>query len=128
MASDPVTAVVLLGDGIWFKPGAEAVSVTVTKREELSNCLDTKVESGSIGALHIIIEAKSVQTLFEPDAMQSFAHLLRPEAEVYCHLLGNPAEEDVDSFKMALVLANLRIESQQMGEGNSVILVAKSVS
>ena len=126
-SEDTVTAVILVGDGIWFKPGAEALSVTITQREELSSCLESKAENGSIGALHIIIQANSVQSLFDPDAMQSFVPLFRPEAEVYCHILGNPGEEDIDVFKMALVLANLRIESQQKGEGNSEIIVAKSV-
>lgn len=128
MNSDAVTVVILIGDGIFFKPGAEAISATVTKRQDLSNCLQqSKVENGSIGALHIIIEAKSVHTLFDPDAIISFVPLLHPHVEVCCHILGNPAEEDVDVFKMAFVLANLRIEKQEKGEGNSEIIVAKLV-
>ena len=90
MSSDPTTAVILIGDGIFFKPGSDALSVTITKREELSNCLDSKAEKSSIGAMHLIIQAASVSTLFDPDAIHSFAPLFRSDGEMYVHILGNP--------------------------------------
>lgn len=121
------TAVVLIGDGIFFKPASDAISATVTKKEDLSSCLETKAEKSSIDSFHLIMQSSSIATLFDPEAIQAFVPLFRPNAEIFVHLMGNPGEEDVDTIKMALVLANIRIEGIQNGEGGAQILAAKLV-
>ena len=125
MSSESTTAVVLLGGGIFFKPASDAISATVTKKEELSSCLETKAEKSSIDNFHLIMQASSISPLFDADAIQSFVPLLNTDAEVVVHIMGAPGEEDVDTIKMALVLANMRIEGIQDGEGGAQILTAK---
>ncbi len=120
-SEEPNTAVVLIGNDIFFKPGSNAISATTTKREDLSTCLESKAEPSSLDSFHLIMKASSVATLFDPDALSSFLPLLRPNAEFVVHIMENPGEEDVDTVKMALVLANLRVESQQAGEGALII-------
>eukprot|EP00551_Chaetoceros_affinis_P007581 CAMPEP_0203662970 /NCGR_PEP_ID=MMETSP0090-20130426/750_1 /ASSEMBLY_ACC=CAM_ASM_001088 /TAXON_ID=426623 /ORGANISM="Chaetoceros affinis, Strain CCMP159" /LENGTH=128 /DNA_ID=CAMNT_0050525827 /DNA_START=55 /DNA_END=441 /DNA_ORIENTATION=- len=120
-SEEPNTAVVLIGNDIFFKPGSNAISATITKREDLSTCLESKAEPSSLDSFHLIMKASSVPTLFDPDALSSFVPLLRPSAEVIVHIMDNPGEEDIDTVKVALVLANLRVESQQTGEGAYIV-------
>jgi hypothetical protein len=125
--SEAATAVVLIGNGIFFKPAKEAISATTTKLEELSTCLDGKAEPSSIGTFHLIMKASSVATLFDADAMSKFATLMIAGGDLVVHIMENPGEEDVDTVKMALVLANFRIQGVQNGEGGAQLLVAKLV-
>lgn len=127
MSSESTTAVVLLGDGIFFKPASDAISATVTKKEELSSCLETKAEKSSIDNFHLIMQASSIAPLFDSDALQGIAPFLNHGADVVVHIMGAPGEEDVDTVKMALVLASMRIEGIENGEGGAQILTAKLV-
>mmetsp|Transcript_18986 Transcript_18986/g.23921 ORF Transcript_18986/g.23921 Transcript_18986/m.23921 type:complete len:127 (+) Transcript_18986:88-468(+) len=116
------TAVVVLGNDTFFKPSFPGVcSATVTKREDLSTCLNTEAGPSSLSFLHIVMKAMTLSALFDPGALSSFLPLLRPNAEVIVHIMDYPGEEDVDTVRMALVLANLRIESEEEVMGATII-------
>lgn len=126
MSPDPATAVILIGNDIFFKPASDAISATITSREELSTCLDSKnVEPASIESFHLIMRSQSVDTLFDPDAIQSLVPLFSPDAQVCVHIMSSPGEEHIETVKMALVLANLRIEGIHDGGNDTQIVLAK---
>ena len=85
----PNTAIVLIGNEIFFKPGGNVISATVTKREDLSTCLDSRAGPSSLDSLHLIMKASSVPTLLDADALSSFVPHLRPSAEVIVHITDN---------------------------------------
>jgi hypothetical protein len=126
--SESVTAVVTIGEGVFFQPSIEAFSATVTHRQELLTCLDSRmIDKANIDTLHMIMQTKSMSALYDPDALQTILPSIRSNAEIFIHVLGNPGEEDVDTVKMSLVLASCRIEAVQDGEGGSKIVVARLV-
>ncbi len=123
---DPTTVVILIGNDIFFRPSVDSMSVHVTQREDLNNCLESQ-KASSIGALHLVMKEGSVETLFDPDAIQSFAPLLCSDADICVHIMDNPGDERIEKVKMALVLASLKIVTQEDGGNGTQIVVAKKI-
>ena len=122
------TAVILIGnESCFFKPMIHGIhSATISEREELSTCLESEVEASSLESLHIVMQAMSVSTLFDPTAVSSLVPFLCPNAKVMIHIIGHPGEEDVDTVRVALVLANLNITSEEEVMGGTIV-TAKSL-
>jgi hypothetical protein len=127
------TAVIVLGDAMFFRPTGEEddgiVSATVTEKEQLSTCL-AHVAVGTLHTVHVIVKAASLDGLYDPEAMRAhIAPLLRPNGIVVFHALEHAADEEhVEAIALSLVLAGLRIELVEDGAaGGAKIVTARKV-
>lgn len=124
-AQQPTTAIIVLGDAMMFQPSDEVLSVTITAKEEMSNCMHN-VAADSIEALHVVLRASSIGILYDENAIGSFVSCLRKNAEVTVHLLNNPSESDLQTIKMSLVMAGLRIDEEAVGSDGSNVVTARN--
>mmetsp|Transcript_10189 Transcript_10189/g.11830 ORF Transcript_10189/g.11830 Transcript_10189/m.11830 type:complete len:177 (-) Transcript_10189:393-923(-) len=125
--SEPTTAVIVLGDAIIFRPSNEVLSATIFSKEALASCLDKQAEPSSISSLHLIVKANSISTLYDADAIPNFVPVLSPGAEFSVHVMENASDEDIDTIKISLVLANFRVVNEELHEGGTRVLTAKLV-
>mmetsp|Transcript_15561 Transcript_15561/g.18968 ORF Transcript_15561/g.18968 Transcript_15561/m.18968 type:complete len:177 (+) Transcript_15561:189-719(+) len=125
--SEPTTAVIVLGDAIIFRPSNEVLSATIFSKEALASCLDNQAEPSSISSLHLIVKANSISTLYDADAIPNFVPVLSPGAEFSVHVMENASDEDIDTIKISLVLANFRVVNEELHEGGTRVLTAKLV-
>jgi len=120
---------------MFFKPTAEVLSATVTKKEDLATCLDAAptspfwLDSNTLEVIHVVAKSLDMNRLFDPNAIASLAPYLKPGAELTVHVLANEGEksgeDDSETVKMSLVLAGLRIESEEEAADGSRTLTAK---
>ena len=136
MANQPTTALIVLGNAMFFQPEANVLSATLTSREEFASCLQSNGAAlDSLDVVHIVVRSCDVSTLYDPDAVSSFIPILRPGAQMTVHALpadGGQEDEqtpvqpgDVDIIRMSLALAGLHLQVEAEGENGAWMLTAR---
>mmetsp|Transcript_24017 Transcript_24017/g.48605 ORF Transcript_24017/g.48605 Transcript_24017/m.48605 type:complete len:147 (-) Transcript_24017:214-654(-) len=136
--SQPTTALIVLGDAMFFQAESDDVlSITImqAEKEYLCGCLEArKAAQASLDNIHIVVKCTNFSTLYDPEAIKSFEPYLRPGAAMTVHILANtdvgskPGEDDIDAARMSLVLGGLRMEVEQAAQDDSWVLTAKKPS
>jgi len=129
----PSTVLVMLGP-LHFdhSKNADVLSVKITTPEELKESIEkaaNMLEPDSLDTFHVILKSSTVSSLFDEIVLTSFVDALRADSEITIHVLGSedmPVQPgDVEEIRMALLMANLRLLSEEGDEGGSLILSAK---
>ena len=130
------TAIVVLGNAMFFKPESEQVlSITLHDKERLSTCFDDDTTiivpgSESLESLHIVVKSNDIDRLYDTEALssESIGGRLKPGAQVVFHILseGGTAFGGAETIRMSLVLGSFRLHSEnEDAEGNIIIVGVK---
>jgi len=126
--SQPNTALIVLGDAMFFNPETtEVLAVTITAKENLATSLQ-QAETASLETLHLVVKSADITRLYDSDAIASLVPALQPNAEVTVHVLnpgGQPEEDVIATVRTSLVLGGLRLEVEQAGPDGSWIITAR---
>ena len=125
--NEPFTALIVLSHSIIFKPDANVLHIVVQDQEDLASCL-TLVEESALNALHLVVRAMDVGSMFDPNAFKEWAPKLMAGAELSIHIVADGAQvadDDVDMMRMSLVMAELRLEGQEEQPDGSKIVVGR---
>lgn len=124
----PTTAIVVLGEAMFFKPQANVISITLFYREQFREALDQMAAPDSLEVMHIVVRSIDLKTLYDPEAIKEFVPCLKGGAELMVHVLvgenQTSGDEDGETVRESLVLAGLRIQSEVMTENGSRIVTA----
>lgn len=128
--TQPTTAIVVLGEAMFFKPQARVISVTLFQREQFKEALDKMAGPESLEIMHVVVKAKEIEKLYDPGAIPEFFPCLKPGCEFNVHIVVGEAEQagddDVGEIKTSLVLSGLRLRSDQIaGDGSRIVTAVK---
>jgi hypothetical protein len=119
------TALIVLGEALFFQPEDETVlSLTVTNAGEMTPSLlaEFHIPLDSLEVLHIIVKSSGIVRLYNSDAIASYVTFLKAGGELTVHVLGHegsPSDDDYETIRASLVLAELWIESHgEMADGS----------
>mmetsp|Transcript_12629 Transcript_12629/g.18382 ORF Transcript_12629/g.18382 Transcript_12629/m.18382 type:complete len:143 (-) Transcript_12629:196-624(-) len=127
------SALLTLGDAMFFKPTDEVICERVTAKEDLVGALDGKAEDSSLDVIHIVVGEKDFDRLYDEDSISAFQPLLKDGGELTVHLLcgdGRMAGEDsMNTIQASLVVGGLRFEQLAQGiEDGSYAFTARKGS
>lgn len=126
--AQPTTAIVVLGEAMFFKPQAHVISITLFQREQFRDALDQMAVHDSLDTMHVVVKTSELDALYDPEAIKEFYPCLKVGAELAVHVIvgenETPGEEDGSIVRTSLVLAGLRVQDESMGADGSRILTA----
>ena len=134
----PSTVVIMLGS-MNFEPveTVDILSLKIQNPDERSEVLEKaskNIGPNSLDALHVLLKSSSVSSLFDQSILTSFYDGIIPGKEVSIHVLPESAAladdmpvqaGDVDSIRMALVMAGLMLQVEQEHEGSWILTATK---
>ena len=115
----------------------DILSLKIQNPDERSGILEKASESikpNSLEAIHILLKASSVSSLFDQSILTYFYEGIIPGKEVTIHVLPESAAladdmpvqaGDVDSIRMALVMSGLMLQVEQEHEGSWLLTATK---
>ena len=120
----PTTALVVLGNAMFFQPEGDVLAVTILSKTALPGAL-SHANPDSLEDIHIIVKGSELSEMYDEDALTKFRPLLKAEGKVTFHVLQNPSPEQMDTIKMSLVMAQFKILAEQDGPDGSMIMVGQ---
>ncbi len=127
--AQPTTAIVVLGEAMFFRPEAHVISITLFLKEQFKDALDKMAVPDSLETMHVVLKSKEVNKLYDGDAIPIFVPFLKNGAEFLVHLLVGENEqvgdEEVGTVRMSLIMGGLRLESDVPGADGSRIITCK---
>ena len=134
----PSTVVIMLGS-MNFEPveTVDILSLKIQNPDERSEVLEKaskNIGPNSLDALHVLLKSSSVSSLFDQSILTSFYDGIIPGKEVSIHVLPESAAladdmpvqaGDVDSIRMALVMAGFMLQVEQEHEGSWILTATK---
>ena len=113
----PTTAVILLGEGIFFQPEAYVICLSIFERSALVNCLKTAAADESLETLHLIVQSNQVDAKYDPDCVAPFVTKLKPGGQWTTHVMLQEFQVEVSddaiaAVKESIVLGGLRIQEE----------------
>lgn len=129
---DPKTALIVLGEAMYFQPSADVVSVTILAKSALKTAL-TSVAPACLENLHVVVKGVDVSNMYDADALPVLVEALQPNGTVTAHLLVSAegvkaSDEDVDTLRTSFVMAGLRLGGEEENPDGSKILVGQKQS
>lgn len=128
----PKTALIVVGDAMFFQPTKEVVSVTILAKSAMKTAL-TSVANKSLENLHLVVKGVDVSTMHDGDAITVYADSLQEDGTISAHLLvsnegAKPAEEDLQTVKTSFVMAGLKIVGETQNPDGSIVLTGQKSS
>ena len=127
--AQPTTAIVVLGEGNFFKPHAHIISITLFLREQFKDALDQMAVHDSLDTMHVVVKTSELEALYDPEAIKEFYPYLKAGAEFIVHVIvgenETSGEEDGVAVRLSLVLGGLRFKDQVLGGDGSRIVTAR---
>jgi hypothetical protein len=96
--AQPTTAIVVLGEAMFFKPQANVISITLFYREQFREALDQMAVPDSLEIMHIVVRSSDLNSLYDPEAIKEFVPCLKGGAELMVHVL--VGENQTSGMKM----------------------------
>jgi len=128
--AQPTTAVIMLGEGIFLRPEAQVLSLSILEGSALAGCLATAAAPASLDAIHLIVKAHQVRSKYDETCVTELATKLCPGGEWTVHILLEEGQQEVDAdvvetFQSSFVLGGLMIAGEGTGEDGSKTVTAR---
>jgi hypothetical protein len=121
--AQPTTAICVLGEAMFFRPEAHVISITLFLKEQFKDALDRMAVPDSLETMHVVIQNKDVNTLYDGDAIPVFVPFLKAGADFIVHIIVGENEqvgdEEVETVRTSLIMGGLRLESDVPGADGS---------
>ena len=126
----PTTAIIVLGDAMFFKPQAHVISITLLQREQFADALDQMAEPDSLEMIHVAVRTNDLSELYDPDALPNFVPYLKAGSVFTVHIIAGEnqvsGEDDSATIRLSLVMAGLRFKlDSPQGDGSRTITAVK---
>ena len=118
----PTTAIIVLGEAMFFKPQANVISITLLQREQFAEALDQMAGPDSLDILHVAVKSNDLSQLYDPEALPNFVPCLKAGALFSVHVISSEnqisGEDDSAMIRLSFVMAGLRFKSDMpQGDG-----------
>ena len=126
----PTTAIIVLGEAMFFKPQANVISITLLQREQFVEALDQMARPESLETLHVAVKSADLSQLYDPEALPNFVLCLKAGASFSVHVIAGEnqvsGEDDSAMIRLSFVMAGLRFKSDlPQGDGSRIISAVK---
>ena len=125
----PTTAVVTLGEAMFFRPSSEVITITLLYKHQFKDALDQMAVPDSLETMHVVIMYKDIESLYDGDAIPVFLPFLKAGADFMVHILVGEHEQVgdfwVDEVKTSLVMGGLRLVGDSPGPNGSRVISTK---
>lgn len=130
-SSQPKTALIVLGDAMFFQPSSDVISVTILAPSAMKTAL-TSAQACSLETIHVVVKGVSVSTLYDPESIPILCNYLVPNGQLTAHVLVSaegtkPVADDLEGIKTSLVLAGLRIVDETENPDGSRTLTGQKL-
>jgi hypothetical protein len=124
------TAIIVLGEAMFFKPQAHVISITLLQREQFADALDQMAGPDSLDTIHVAVKTSDISELYDGEALHNFMPCLRAGAVFTVHVIAGEnqvsGDDDSATIRLSLVMAGLRFKSDCLqGDGSRTITAVK---
>jgi hypothetical protein len=135
----PSTVLIMLGSMHFEHAGnADVLSLKIDKPEDREGALNdasNRITPNSLEALHLVLKASSISSLFDESLLSTFYEgLIAETGEAMVHVLPESSAlaedmpvqaDDVDAIRMGFVMAGFRLEMEQIQDGGWILSAKK---